>query len=291
MRAGARPIERRGPVVREVAPRVRLRGIVKTFGSVEALRGVDLWPGACLGLLGDAAAGKSTLTEIVSGTHIPDGGSMEIDGAPTRLSGPAAARAAGIEMVFQDLSLCDHVDAAGNLLLGREPTRGPFLDRRRMLRDARATLDDPRIRIPRLSAKVARLSGGQRQSIAIARAAASDPRVLIMDEPTPAPAVAEVDAVLALIDRLKARGVCVVLITHRLQDLFRACDRIAVTCEGTLVAERAMGETSPEELVRLIVGERMHWAIPSGARAAPRPTGSPRTRRCCPSRPSSRRAR
>lgn len=241
-------------------PRVRLRGIRKTFGSVEALRGVDLdlWPSECLGLVGDNAAGKSTLTKIVSGTYIPDGGSIEIDGARVRLSGPSAARAAGIEMVFQDLSLCDHVDVAGNLFLGREPTRGPFLDRQRMREEARATLDDLRIRIPRLSAKVAQLSGGQRQSIAIARAAASEPRVLIMDEPTSALAVAEVEAVLALIDRLKARGVAVVLITHRLQDLFRVCDRIAVMYEGTLVAERAVGATSLEELVHLIVGEAVH---------------------------------
>lgn len=242
------------------APRIRLRGIVKSFGSVEALRGVDLelWPGECLGLVGDNAAGKSTLTKVISGTYLADAGSIEMDGAPLDLKGPADARGAGIEMVFQDLSLCDHIDVAGNLFLGRELARGPFLDRWRMQAQARELLDSLQIRIPRLTAKVANLSGGQRQSIAIARAAAFEPRVLIMDEPTSALAVAEVEAVLSLINRVKASGVSVILITHRLQDLFRVCDRIAVMYEGTKVAERAIGETDLENLIHLIVGERLH---------------------------------
>jgi simple sugar transport system ATP-binding protein len=127
-----------------------------------------------------------------------------------------------------------------------------------MLAGAREMLDRLEIRIPRLTAKVEKLSGGQRQAIAIARAAAFEPKVLIMDEPTSALAVAEVEAVLALINRLKARGVSVVLITHRLQDLFRVCDRIAVMYEGTKVAERRIGETDLQDLVQLIVGEKGH---------------------------------
>ncbi|MFI0843045.1 ATP-binding cassette domain-containing protein [Mesorhizobium sp. IMUNJ 23232] len=241
-------------------PRVSLRNIRKTFGSHEALRGVDLdlYPGECLGLVGDNAAGKSTLTKIVSGTYLPDGGTIAIDGEEVRLTGPADARARNIEMVFQDLSLCDHVDVVGNLFLGREPTKGPFLDRSRMLKEGRAMLDALEIRIPRLSAKVEKLSGGQRQAIAIARAASFNPKVLIMDEPTSALAVAEVEAVLALINRVKAKGVSVVLITHRLQDLFRVCDRIAVMYEGTKVAERDIGKTDLEDLVKLIVGGERH---------------------------------
>ncbi len=241
-------------------PRIRLTGIAKSFGSVEALRGVDLdlWPGECLGLVGDNAAGKSTLTKVLSGVYLPDAGSIEMDGAPLRLTGPADARAAGIEMVFQDLSLCDHIDVAGNLFLGREPTRGPFLDRSRMQAEGRRMLEALEIRIPRLTAKVEMLSGGQRQAIAIARAAAFQPRVLIMDEPTSALAVAEVEAVLALMNRVKARGVSVVLITHRLQDLFRVCDRIAVMYEGTKVAERAIHDTDLTDLVSLIVGQGTH---------------------------------
>ena len=238
-------------------PLVSLRGIRKTFGSLQALRGVDLdiLPGECLGLVGDNAAGKSTLTKVISGTYIPDAGTIEMEGQPVRFAGPADARARRIEMVFQDLSLCDHVDVVGNLFLGRELTRGPFLDQARMLAEARRMLEALEIRIPRLSAKVDKLSGGQRQAIAIARAASFEPKVLIMDEPTSALAVAEVEAVLALINRVKARGVGVVLITHRLQDLFRVCDRIAVMYEGTKVAERRIAETNLEDLIRLIVGE------------------------------------
>ncbi len=238
-------------------PLVSLRGIRKTFGSLQALRGVDLdiLPGECLGLVGDNAAGKSTLTKVISGTYIPDGGTIAVDGQEVRFTGPADARARRIEMVFQDLSLCDHVDVVGNLFLGRELTRGPFLDQARMLDEGRRMLEALEIRIPRLTAKVDKLSGGQRQAIAIARAASFDPKVLIMDEPTSALAVAEVEAVLALINRVKARGVGVVLITHRLQDLFRVCDRIAVMYEGTKVAERRIADTDLQDLIRLIVGD------------------------------------
>lgn len=241
-----------------VSPRISLKGITKTFGSHQALRGVDLdiYPGECLGLVGDNAAGKSTLTKVISGTYIPDGGTITLEGEEVRFTGPADARSRNIEMVFQDLSLCDHIDVVGNLFLGRELSKGPFLDQKTMLVEARKMLDALEIRIPRLTGKVAQLSGGQRQAIAIARAASFNPKVLIMDEPTSALAVAEVEAVLALINRVKAKGVAVILITHRLQDLFRVCDRIAVMYEGTKVAERDIGRTNLEDLVKLIVGEK-----------------------------------
>lgn len=251
-------------------PRIALTDIRKSFGSVRALRGVDLelMPGECLGLVGDNAAGKSTLSKVISGTYLPDTGSIAIDGQIVRLRGPADARDRHIEMVYQDLSLCDHIDVVGNLFLGRELRRGLFLDKPRMLADARAMLDALEIRIPRLTAKVAQLSGGQRQAIAIARAASFKPKVLIMDEPTSALAVAEVEAVLNLINRVKAQGVSVILITHRLQDLFRVCDRIAIMYEGTKVAERAIGTTSLEELVRLIVGDTsLHASTPNQAKS------------------------
>lgn len=241
--------------------RVSMCGIRKTFGSIEALRGVDLdlMPGECLGLVGDNAAGKSTLTKILSGAYVPDAGTISIDGEPAVYSTPVEAQRKRIEMVYQDLSLCDTIDVAGNLFLGREILRSPhlfgFLNKRSMVDDAYRMLRDLEINIPNLFATVAQLSGGQRQSIAIARAVAFDPRVLIMDEPTSALAVAEVEAVLALIQRVKAKGVSVVLITHRLQDLFRVCDRIAVMYEGTKVAERMIAETDLTEIVKLIVGE------------------------------------
>ena len=242
------------------APLLSLQGIGKSFGSSQVLRGVDLdlHGGECLGLVGDNGAGKSTLSKIMSGAYLPDGGRMLLQGQPIELAGPAQARTLGIEMVYQDLSLCDTIDVVGNLFLGRELRRRGMLDQRRMLTEGRAMLDTLQIRIPNLSAKVAQLSGGQRQSIAIARAVSFDPRVLLLDEPTSALAVAEVEAVLALIGRVKARGVAVVLVTHRLQDLFRVCDRIAFMYEGTKIAERASSQTNLEEVVQLIVGGTRH---------------------------------
>jgi len=255
------PTERTGnaaQAVSQVAPVLSLRGIKISFGSFQALRGVDLdlYPGECLGLIGDNAAGKSTLTKIMAGTYIPDSGEIFVGGEPVKLANPADARGRHIEMVYQDLSLCDAIDVAGNLYLGREICSKGFLNRKKMLEEGERLLANLKIRIPDLSANVEQLSGGQRQAIAIARAASFEPRVLIMDEPTSALAVAEVEAVLALINRVKAQGVSVVLITHRLQDLFRVCDRIAVMYEGTKVAERRVADTSLEELVQLIVGER-----------------------------------
>ncbi len=238
-----------------------MTGVRKSFGTIDALRGVDLdlWPGEALGLVGDNAAGKSTLTKILAGALIPDAGSIALDGQSVHFSSPADARKQRIEMVYQDLSLCDTIDVAGNLFLGREPVRrllgGRFLDKDKMVRDARKMLDSLDIHIPNMRALVGNLSGGQRQSIAIGRAASFAPDVLIMDEPTSALAVAEVEAVLALINRVKASGVSVILITHRLQDLFRVCDRIMVLYEGQNVAERRIAETDLEDVVRLIVGE------------------------------------
>ena len=222
------------------SPRIRLIGITKRFGSIEALRGVDLdlFPGQVLGLVGDNAAGKSTLTKIIAGAYVPDAGTIELDGDRVIFATPAEARAKKIEMVYQDLSLCDTIDVAGNLFFGREPQRSligiRLLDQQRMIEEARNHLDALEIHIPNLRALVAQLSGGQRQSIAIGRAAAFEPRVLIMDEPTSALAVAEVEAVLRLIRRRRSRRRDV-LITHRLQDLFRVCDRIAVMYEGVKV--------------------------------------------------------
>lgn len=249
-----------GAAPSSAAPLLSLRGIQKSFGSSRVLHGVDLdlHGGECLGLVGDNGAGKSTLSKIMSGAYLPDGGRMLLEGQAIELNGPAQARALGIEMVYQDLSLCDTIDVVGNLFLGRELRRGWMLDQRRMLAEGSAMLAALQIRIPKLSAKVAQLSGGQRQSIAIARAVSFGPRVLLLDEPTSALAVAEVEAVLALIGRVKAQGMAVVLVTHRLQDLFRVCDRIAFMYEGTKIAERLSGETNLEEVVHLIVGGARH---------------------------------
>ena len=261
--------------------RVVMRGIRKTYGTIQALQGVDLFlrPGEVLGLVGDNAAGKSTLTKVLAGAVVPDSGSIWVDGRQVSFASPADARRHHIEMVYQDLALCDTVDVAGNLFLGREPVwprRGlGFLNTARMHRDAAEILRGLDIRVPSTRLKVGTLSGGQRQSVAIGRAAAFSPSVLIMDEPTSALAVAEVEAVLALIRTVRERGVGVILITHRLQDVFRVCDRIMVMYEGLNVAERRIEDTSLEDIVRLIVAD--HSAPPPAAHpaAAPATEGSP----------------
>ncbi len=244
--------------------RVRMTGISKRYSAIQTLDNVSLTlkPGEVLGLVGDNGAGKSTLSKVLSGAVVPDSGTIEIDGKPVSFASPADARAARVEMVYQDLSLCDTIDVAGNLFLGREPRRViagmPFLDKQQMHMQARAMLDRLGIVIADTKLKVENLSGGQRQSIAIGRAASFEPSVLIMDEPTAALAVAEVEAVLDLIRTVSARGVSVILITHRLQDLFLVCDRIQVMYEGRNVAERLIGDTDIEDIVNLIVGRKFN---------------------------------
>ena len=262
-------------------PRVRMRGISKRYGTIQTLDDVslDLAPGEVLGLVGDNGAGKSTLSKVLSGAVVPDSGTIEIDGERVSFVSPADARAQHVEMVYQDLSLCDTVDVAGNLFLGREPRRRvlgvPFLDKARMRADASAMLTSLGISVPDITVNVENLSGGQRQSIAIGRAASFHPKVLIMDEPTAALAVAEVEAVLELIRTVSARGVSVILITHRLQDLFLVCDRLQVMYEGRAIAERAIPDTNLEEVVDLIVGRKFSARSARSAQAPSRPAGDP----------------
>ncbi len=239
--------------------RVLLRDVRKRFGMVEALRGVTLRvaPGEVVGLVGDNAAGKSTLMKVLSGAYVPDTGEIWIDGTKTTFATPRDSQKMGIEMVYQDLALCDDIDVAGNIFLGREPRAlgGIMLDQKRMHAEARRLLDSLKIRIPYTDLPVRNLSGGQRQAVAIARAVEFDPRLLILDEPTAALAVAEVETVLELIRTVAARGVSVILITHRLQDLFTVCDRLCVMYEGTMRAELDASKATLEELVSEIVGK------------------------------------
>jgi ribose transport system ATP-binding protein len=239
--------------------RVDMVDIRKSFGAIEALRGVNLriQPGEVAGLVGDNGAGKSTLMKVLSGAEIPDSGRILVDSEPLALTGPRSSRAHGIEMVYQDLALCNDLDVAANLFLGREPydqwTRR--MNHNVMHAEAAGHLDRLHIRINKTDQSVATLSGGQRQAIAIARAVTFDPKVLILDEPTAALAAKEVETVLQLIRDISGRGVSVVLITHRLQDLFGVADRFVVLYEGVVWREMLPQETDLSGLVTAMMGK------------------------------------
>ena len=238
---------------------IQVRGAEKRYGAVVALSGVDLkvGRGQVLGLIGDNGAGKSTLTKIISGAVIPDSGDIFVDGEPVNFVDPRSAREMGIEMVYQDLALCDHLDVASNFFLGREPRgRLRLLRQGKMHRDARYELQQLGIRIQSTSVPIRSLSGGQRQAVAIGRAVSFAPKVLIMDEPTAALGVRESALVLDLIKRVRDQGVGVVLISHRLQDVLEVCDRVTVIYEGTNVVDLDVRSTSLEDLVQHIVGNR-----------------------------------
>ncbi|GAA2502395.1 ATP-binding cassette domain-containing protein [Terrabacter carboxydivorans] len=246
---------------RTAAPptRVEMRGIRKSYGALDVLQGVDLSiaRGEVIGLVGDNGAGKSTLMKMLAGAETPDQGEILVDGEAMTGSGPRAARAHGIEMVYQDLALCDHLDVTANLFLGREKyhpvTRR--LDTDRMHTEATEELAKLHIRITNTRQDVGNMSGGQRQAIAIARAVTFDPKVLVLDEPTAALAAKEVEMVLQLIRDVSARGVSVVLITHRLQDLFEVADRFVVLYEGMIHQQLDPAETDLGGLVTAMMGK------------------------------------
>lgn len=240
-------------------PRVHMRGIHKSFGALDVLRGVDLAVGVgeVIGLVGDNGAGKSTLMKMLAGAVIPDRGEILVDGEPVRGRGPRASRAAGIEMVYQDLALCNDIDVAGNLFLGRELYH-PWtrrLDHARMHEETARDLATLHIRISDTKQLVGTMSGGQRQAIAIARAVTFEPKMLVLDEPTAALAAREVEMTLQLIRDVSARGVSVVLITHRLQDLFEVADRFVVLHEGVIHRELTPSQTDLGGLVTAMMGK------------------------------------
>jgi simple sugar transport system ATP-binding protein len=238
---------------------LRLEEISKQFGAIHALNGVSLSlrPGEALGLMGDNGAGKSTLVKIIAGNFRPSRGRIFIKNAETVFHGPLDAREHGIEIVYQELALCDNLSAAVNVFLGREPTKsfGPFriLNYAEMNRRAGELFAELKSET-RPRDFVRQMSGGQRQAVAIARTRLSDAKIVLMDEPTAAISVRQVAEVLDLIRRLRDSGIAIILISHRMPDVFAVCDRISVLRRGRKVAEKAIADTSPEEITGLITG-------------------------------------
>jgi simple sugar transport system ATP-binding protein len=242
-------------------PILDIRSVSKRFGGVEALRDVSmaLYPGEVVALAGDNGAGKSTLIKTISGVHGADGGEIRFAGEVVRFATPEAARAHGIETIYQDLALADNLTIGANIFLGREPMKRlfgflPVLDRPAMAKAAKETMARLDFHVNRLDAPVGRFSGGQRQAVAIGRAIYWNARVLIMDEPTAALGVPEQRKVVSLIQNLKAQGRAIIFISHNLQDIFAVADRIVVLRRGTLAGERKISETNPDEIVKLMVG-------------------------------------
>jgi simple sugar transport system ATP-binding protein len=240
-------------------PILELRAISKHFGAIHALDDVSLTidAGDVVGLMGDNGAGKSTLVKIVAGNFPPTAGTLLVDGRPTVFDGPLAARRSGVEIVYQDLALCDNLPAAINIFMGRELTRwmGPLrvLDFKAMNRRAAELFIELKSET-RPRDVVRDMSGGQRQAVAIARTRLSDPKIVLMDEPTAAISVRQVAEVLNLVRRLRDQGIAVVLVSHRMPDVFAVADRIIVLRRGAKVADKATAASSPEEVTGLITG-------------------------------------
>ena len=236
-------------------PLLQLRGVNKSFGAVHVLRGVDLdvTPGRVTALVGDNGAGKSTLIKGIAGIHGFDSGEYTFDGRPVSVSNPRESSALGIEVVYQDLALCDNLDVVHNMFLGRELVKSGVLDEGAMETRARETLTGLSVRtLKSVRTHVASLSGGQRQTVAIARAVLWNSKVVILDEPTAALGVAQTEQVLLLVRRLADRGLAVVLISHNLNDVFQVADDIAVLYLGQMVAQVQRRDVTNNQVVELI---------------------------------------
>jgi ABC-type sugar transport system ATPase subunit len=245
-----------GGAVNGATPLLEARGITKSFLHVRALDDVDfrIYPGEIVALIGDNGAGKSTLMKILCGAYRADAGTILVEGREVAIRNPQDAVSHGIAVVYQDLALVNHRDVASNVFLGREPTRGPLVDKRRMVRESREVLRSLKINLPSVYTLVGLLSGGQRQAVAIARAVQQGGRLVFMDEPTAALGVQEQGKVLRLIEDLKAHGTAVVVVSHNLQHVFHVADRIVVMRGGRNAGERIKAQTTAEEVVGLIVG-------------------------------------
>ena len=244
------------------APLLEARGIQKHFGHVVALHegNFQLRPNEVHAIVGDNGAGKSTLIKVISGVYHADGGELLLDGKPITIANPREARQLGIETVYQDLALADHLDAAANLFLGREEYLKPplswfgFLDRKTMRRRAQEEMKRLKIGIKSVDQAVVNLSGGQRQAVAVARAIAWGTRIVIMDEPTAALGVRESSMVLELIKEVRSQGIGIIMISHNLPEVFAVSDRITVLRLGRTITTMNTKDTSLEAIVGMMTG-------------------------------------
>jgi ABC-type sugar transport system ATPase subunit len=259
-RAGVDPSEKVVPPRSSPDDVLRVEHITKKFGPVTALRDINLHlkKGEVLGLLGDNGAGKSTLIKILSGFQKPDSGAMFLHGKPYAPKSVDDARAQGIETVYQDLALIDELSVYHNLFLRRERLMKPFplLNNRQMKREARTALDEIGINIPRIDVAVARLSGGQRQAIAVARTVNGDADIILLDEPLAAMGAKEGAQILDLVARLKEEGkVSIIMILHNYVHVLQACDRVSMIQDGAISFDKPTADTSVEELTDIVVNE------------------------------------
>ena len=231
-------------------------GLTKWFGGLRAVHdlSLELFAGQVLALVGDNGAGKSTALKMLAGSLRPDAGSITLDGEHVRLAGPRAARALGIETVYQDLALADTLEVVQNVFSGRELTRHGFLRRVEMTKQTESLLEEFRVKIPSVFAQISSLSGGQRQGCAISRAVSGGSRVLLLDEPTAALGVAERRNVLELIKSLRDAGIGILIISHNLPDVFEVADRITVLRRGERVGTVPAADVDAGDLVAMITG-------------------------------------
>ena len=247
-------------------PLLEARGITKAYGNVAALTGINfkLFGGEIVGLVGDNGAGKSTLVKTLCGAHQPTEGQLLVEGEEVTFSSPKESRERGIEVVYQDLALANELSVAENIFLGREMKRAGFMgrigtmDRKAMQSSAVATLESLAIEIKSVETRCGMMSGGQRQAVAVARAIMWGSKVMLLDEPTAALAVAESDKIAGLVAGVKDKGVGVILVSHNLPQVHELCDRVVVLLRGRVVTELHRGEYSIDDMVSWITGAALH---------------------------------
>ncbi len=254
-----------------LAPVLSMTGVTKRFGAVQALKDIEFHvsAGEVVALVGDNGAGKSTLVKTIAGVYTPDGGEVTFDGSRVNITSPSQAQTLGIATVFQDLALCDNLDVVGNLFLGNELKHTGALDEVTMEQESWRLLRELSAKIPSVRIPVASLSGGQRQTVAIARSLLGAPKVVMLDEPTAALGVAQTAEVLNLVERLREKNLAVILISHNMSDVMAVADRVSVLRLGRNNGDFRVADTNSQEVIAAITGATTNAVTARAARRAP----------------------